>query len=93
MAAFNPETTYAQVQRGMRAGLELELVATKIAERREKLIADVIAKYRSLKPETKLTEREAMNFVVALSENAQLTEDLLHERTAGDRAAKRLQTE
>jgi hypothetical protein len=82
----NEEELFAQMQRGTQAAGASGLIAPILAERRKRLTDDAVAKYRSLKPETKLTERDAFVFVAALTATYDLEDDLNRVISDGQKA-------
>jgi hypothetical protein len=84
----NEEELFAQMQRGTQAAGASSLIGPMLAERRQRLTQDAVARYRSLKPETKLTERDAFVFVAALTATYDLEDDLNRVINDGSKAGQ-----
>jgi hypothetical protein len=90
MPSKSQEQLYAGLRRGMQATEDLAVALPLLAQRREDLIEDAIARFNSRDPERKMTERDALLFVAALSENRKLKDDLEHTERQGRRDAAKL---
>ena len=74
------------MMRGTAAANVGSVVKPILDQRRKTLIEDAVRRYRSLKPETKLTERDAFVFVAALAATYDLEDDLNRIIESGQKA-------
>lgn len=89
MKIASQEKLYENLQRGLQASGALEIVGPVLRARRDTLISQAIADYRS--STNPMTADKALLFVAALVENQRLTDDLMAIETDGQRAGQKLQ--
>ena len=82
------EELYGAMMRGTAAANVASVVKPLLDARRKILTDNVVRAYRSLKTETKLTERDAFIFVAALAAIDDLEDDLNRIIEAGSKAGK-----
>lgn len=76
MKAPSEEELWSQMQRGTAAANVSTVTQPLLESRRKRLIEDAVARFRSLKPETKLTERDAFIVIASLAATYDLEDDL-----------------
>jgi hypothetical protein len=76
------------MQQGIAAAGTLNITTPILEARRITLIKNAVAAYRSLKSESKLTERDAFVFVAALAATYDLEDDLNRLITDGQKAGQ-----
>lgn len=82
------EALYAQMMRGTQAAGASALITPMLEARRKTLIENTIAKYRSIDPERKLSERDAFVFVASLAATYDLEDDMKRVIADGERAGQ-----
>jgi hypothetical protein len=85
------EQLYSTLHRGMQAAVDLTVVKPILEARKNDIIDSAIAKFDSQDPERKMTERDAILVIAALSENARLLRDLTDVEHDGRKAGKKLE--
>ena len=88
MKEQSAEQLYTSLQRGMQATQDLGVVLPLLAERRENLIMNAIARFNSR--ENPITPQDALLFLATLAAYAGLKDDLEHVERAGRRAGQKL---
>lgn len=91
MASKSDEQLYSSLHRGMQAAVDLTIVKPLLEARKNEIIDGAIAKFDSQDPARKMTERDAILVIAALSENQRLLTDLTNIEKEGRKDGKKLE--